>query len=109
MSYYRRGSRRASRRRERTPEVRIEYPSRGATYCRKEFGVYEYSEYPASSVLAGRERRVFLTSFDTLEEAQSAYPKATYTGPGYREDAMLDLPGPDDADPYGDARREQDE
>jgi hypothetical protein len=60
----------------------IEYPSAGATYCREEYGVYEYSTYPSSSVLAGQQKRVFLDSFATLSEAQAAYPEAEYLDEG---------------------------
>lgn len=63
------------------PDIRIEYPSVGTTYFRDVFGVYEYSTYPRSSVLAGQERRMFLDSFETLAEAQAAYPTA-YVAPG---------------------------
>jgi hypothetical protein len=55
-------------------QIQIEYPSEGATYSRDQYGVYRYDTYPRSSVLAGQERRVFLDSFNTLEEAQAAYP-----------------------------------
>lgn len=61
---------------ESQKDVRIEYPSMGTTYNRKEYGVYEYSEYPRSSVLAGEEKRVFLDSFETLDQAKKAYPHA---------------------------------
>ena len=60
----------------RLPLLRIEYPCQGATYCRPEFGVYEYSTYSPSSVLAGQDRRVFLDAFNTLAEARAAYPSA---------------------------------
>jgi hypothetical protein len=66
----------------------IEYPSAGATYSRDEYGVYRYSEYPESSVLAGQERRQFLDSFPTLDEARAAFPDAEWSGEagtGYRE------------------------
>ena len=89
-------------------DIRIEFPSVGTTYSRPEYGVYEYSEYEDWSVLAGRERRVWLAGFVTLAEAVQAYPDADSiaVGPGFREDRMLDLPGDDDPDPFGDNRRE---
>lgn len=66
--------------------IQIEYPSSGATYSNDAYGVYEYSTYGRSSVLAGQTRRVFLDSFETLEEAQKAYPEAELvTGCGYEE------------------------
>lgn len=64
--------------------IRIEYPSRGTTYCKNEYGVYQYGKYPRSSVLAGQTRRVFLNSFKTLEEAQAAFPKASLAGCGFQ-------------------------
>ncbi len=32
----------------RKPEQLIEFPSMGTTYCRQEFGVYEYDVYPVA-------------------------------------------------------------
>jgi hypothetical protein len=66
----------------RKPKIVIEYPSRGTTYHTDEYGVYEYSTYPRSSVLAGQQRRAWLDSFPTLEQAKSAYPEARYDGEG---------------------------
>jgi hypothetical protein len=63
-------------------DIRIEYPSRGATYNTPEYGVYTYDTYPRGSVLAGQQRRTFLNRFPTLEEAQKAYPGAAYSGQG---------------------------
>jgi hypothetical protein len=83
----------------------IEFPSRGATYCRDEYGVYTYDTYPRTSVLAGQERRTFVDRYPTLAEAQAAHPDATVTaGCGYRDiNAMVaHLPGDDDPDPFGD-------
>lgn len=66
--------------------IRIEFPSRGATYCRSEYGVYEYGKYDRNSVMRGRQRRTFLDSFQTLEEAQAAYPNAKlHVESGYRD------------------------
>jgi len=78
-------------------DIRIEFPSRGATYNRPVWGVYEYSTYPRSSVLAGQQRRVFLDSFDTQEQAEAAYPQAkTVIDSGYRAPDLSHLPdGPD--------------
>ena len=71
----------------------IEYPSVGATYSRNEYGVYEYGTYPRSSILAGRTRRVWLDSFDTLEEAKRAYPEARVAdGTAFVPDSLMDLP-----------------
>lgn len=65
-------------------DIRIEYPSVGATYSNNVYGVYEYGVYSGRSVLAGQTCRIWLDEFDTLEEAQSAYPFATFNGVGYR-------------------------
>lgn len=83
--------------RPRKPQVQIEYPSRGETYCRDEYGVYEYSEYPQSSVLAGQERRRFLDSFPTLEEARTfakglGVKVEVAIGTGYRTPSLNHLP-----------------
>ena len=40
------------------------------------FSVYEFWEYPESSVLAGQTCKRFVDNFDTIEEAQAAYPDA---------------------------------
>lgn len=87
-------SRRTSK--PRKPDVRIEYPCSGATYCEDKYGVYEYSVYPSSSVLAGQTRRVFLDSFNTLEEAKAKYPDADLCGCGYQPPYLGHLP--DDGD-----------
>jgi hypothetical protein len=58
-----------------------------ATSSTNVYGVFMYDTYPASSVLAGSERRTWLDEFATLEEAVKAFPKATkHRGPGYHED-----------------------
>jgi hypothetical protein len=80
----------------RRPDIRIEYPSRGTTYCSDEYGVYEYSRYGRSSVLAGQQRRVFLDSFDTLEEARAAYPTAKVCDCGYQAPYLNHLPDGED-------------
>jgi|SRR5215831_872808 len=77
-------------------DIRIEYPSRGATYCRDEYGVYEYSEYGPGSVLEGQECRRFLASYPSLVEAQTAYPDADVTGCGFSPPYLDHLP--DDTD-----------
>jgi hypothetical protein len=60
----------------KSDKVVIEYPSRGRTYYNDVYGVYEYGVYPRNSVNYGMVRRTFLDAFDTLEEAEAAYPKA---------------------------------
>jgi len=77
-------------------EIKIEYPSAGATYNRAEYGVYQYSVYPRSSVLAGQTRRVWLDSYTTLEEAQAQYPEAEVTTSCYKAPYLNHLP--DDGD-----------
>jgi hypothetical protein len=80
------------------PTRRIEFPSVHNTFTEQEYGVFEYSEYPRSSVLAGQERRAWLSGFATLAEAQAAYPDATATGTG-PQFAPVDLSHlPDDDD-----------
>lgn len=78
------------------PRKSIEYPSRGTTYCRPEYGVYEYSAYPRHSVLAGQQRRVFVDSFPTLEAAQAAHPDAKKSSSQFQPPNLSHLPdGPD--------------
>jgi hypothetical protein len=78
------------------PDIRIEYPARGGTYRRDVYGVYEYSEYPPSSVLAGQTRRVIIGQYETLEEAQRHHPRAIIAeGSGYVPPSLDHLP--DDA------------
>jgi hypothetical protein len=59
------------------------------------YNVYEFGTYPRSSVLAGQTRKQFVDGFDTLEEAQAAYPDADV---GYRDagNYFNHLPDPDD-------------
>jgi len=82
--------------RPRKPDIRIEYPSRGATYCEDEYGVYEYSRYESWSVLAGQERRRFVGAFPTLEEAQAHFPEASFSGCGYQPPYLGHLPDDED-------------
>lgn len=78
-------------------DLRIEFPSAGATYRRLEWGVYRYDRYPRTSVLAGQVRRSFLDSFKTLEEAKARYPGAVEVrGSGYAPPSLAHLP--DDGD-----------
>lgn len=74
-------------------DIRIEYPCRGATYARDEYGVYSYSRYGRGSVLAGQTRRVFEDSFETLAEAQAAYPTAEVCGSCYQAPSLSHLHG----------------
>jgi hypothetical protein len=64
------------------------------------FSVYEHGEFPASSVMAGQARKSFLEGFNTVEEAQAAYPEAVE---GYREanNTFGHLSGPDTLDGQG--------
>jgi hypothetical protein len=73
----------------------IEFPSRGETYCDQVYGVYEYDTYPRGSVLAGDERRSFLDSFESIEEARKAYPGADETGCQFVHKNLNHLPGED--------------
>lgn len=76
------------------PTQVIEYPTAGATYNHDEYGVYEYGVYEPWSVLAGQEKRSFLGSYPTLEEAQQNYPDAVWSGEGsgYREIHISESP-----------------
>jgi hypothetical protein len=89
----------------------IEYPASGETYSHDEYGVYRYSTYEEGSVLAGQEKRTFLDGFETLEEAQAAYPEAEWSGDsgsGYRE-VYLPVSPPEWFDPsYAGERWEED-
>lgn len=68
----------------------------GATYRNKRFTVYEHSRYERTSVLAGQNRRVWMDDFETLEEAQAAYPDAKVSGPTYQPPYLNHLSdGPD--------------
>lgn len=76
-----------------TDDLRIEFPAHGATYTHQRYGVYRYSEYPASSVLAGQEMRERMGTFKTLAEAQAAYPTAVVVeGSGYHPPYLGHLP-----------------
>ena len=79
-------------------EVRIEYPSRGETYCEDGYGVYAYGEYEPWSVLAGRERRRFLGFYPSEAEARSDHPDAIpgLNGCGFQQMDLSCLPGEDD-------------
>ena len=57
------------------PDQTIEM-GRGATYRNTLYTVYEHSVYDDSSVLAGDPRRQWLDDFETLAEAEAAYPHA---------------------------------
>jgi hypothetical protein len=57
--------------------ITIEPGSHGETYHREGgFTVYGHSTYGEGSVLEGQDMRCFLDYFDTLEEAQNAFPTA---------------------------------
>lgn len=77
-------------------DLRIE-PCQGATYHRPgKVAVYAYGAYPRSSVLYGRTRRTWVEEFDSVAEAQAAFPTAVVAaGSGYVEDRLLDLPDED--------------
>jgi hypothetical protein len=78
-----RGRRAAAKPRvQRGPDVRIEYPCQGQTYSKDEHGVYVYDTFPASSVLAGQQRRAFKTS-GTLEHCQAFCQEHYGSVPGH--------------------------
>lgn len=61
-------------------DIRIEFPAEGRTYVHEDmYGVYEYSTYDRSSVLAGQEKRVYLNEYPTLRLALNAHPGALIT------------------------------
>lgn len=61
------------------------------------FSVYGWSTYPRHSVLAGQDRKVFIDSYDTLAEAQAAYPQATMSSKWIEPQVSLNhLPGEGD-------------
>jgi hypothetical protein len=61
------------------------------------FTVYEIGEYGEDSVLAGQQMRVFLDSFNSLDQARKAFPDAnSIKGSTYREPCLDHLSdGPD--------------
>jgi hypothetical protein len=70
---------------------------RGATYSSDRWTVYEHGEYERGSVLEGQNRRVWLDDFETLEEAQKAYPEAVVCACStYQPPCLNHLPGEDE-------------
>jgi hypothetical protein len=69
-------------------------PCAGETYAHDgRWGVYRYSTYPDSSVLAGQERRQYLDDFASPEEAKASYPDAESSeGSNYRPPHIPDTP-----------------
>lgn len=72
-------------------DMTIENKGRG--FC--PFVVYGFGVYPESSVLAGQTMKRFVDSFETLEDAQKAYPQAR-VGHRSAHNSVAHLPGPDD-------------
>jgi len=69
---------------------------RGATYANSRFTVYAHDRYPRHSVLAGQDRRTFLDSFTTVDEAKTVYPDAVViTGSTYAPPYLGHLPDGD--------------
>jgi hypothetical protein len=66
------------------------------SYGRRIFVVYGFGVYPRYSVLAGQVSKTWLESYDTLAEAQAAYPKARV---GYRSAGNTFNHLPDENDP----------
>lgn len=72
---------------------------RGMTYANNDFTVYRHGIYPRSSVLAGQDKRSFVNSYSTLEEARKAYPQAEVLVDGGSTYQALNLNHlPDDGD-----------
>jgi len=68
--------------------------------CQEEDGkvaLWGYGEYPQSSVLAGGYRQAWLEIFDSVEEAQAAYPDLIlrYNRPMPIENVISSCPPPD--------------
>ena len=80
-------------------DIRIEYPSRGATYCENCYGVYKYGLYPSYSVLSGQVSRTFVDRFDTLEEAVQKYPDAQVLNHSCYQTTIMPSFAPDWFDP----------
>ena len=59
----------------RRKELTIEAAGYGIGYS-----VYEWGRYARNSVLAGQRKKQYIDGFDTLEEAQEAFPAAKVTG-----------------------------
>jgi hypothetical protein len=70
-------------------ELTIEQ-GRGATYASERWTVYEHGVYDRDSVLSGQSRRTWLDDFDSLEEAQKAYPEAVVCACSTYSAACLD-------------------
>jgi hypothetical protein len=70
---------------------------RGATYASDRWTVYEHGTYDRDSVLSGQSRRTWMDDFETLEEAQKAYPKAVVCSfSTYQPPYLNHLPGEDE-------------
>jgi len=70
---------------------------RGETYASDRWTVYEHGVYDRDSVLSGQSRRSWLDDFDSLEEAQKAYPEAVVCVVSTYSAACLNhLPGEDE-------------
>ena len=54
------------------------------------FDVYEHGVYEESSVLHGQQRRTFMDSFQTLNEAKEAYPQAELLKHSTKPNPLLD-------------------
>ena len=74
------------------------------TYSNNRWTIYSLGVYPSHSVLAGQQKRTFIDSFETLEQAKEQYPTAIVNsnGTSYRAPDLSHLP--DDGDLYRNAR-----
>ncbi len=57
-------------------DFKYKYITYDDQYSKPQFVVKGVGTYEPSSVLAGQDKIVFLDSFDTLQEAQDAFPMA---------------------------------
>lgn len=75
----------------RRKELTIEAAGYGIGYS-----VYEWGRYARNSVLAGQRKKQYIDGFDTLEDAQEAYPTATVCAYRSANNTFSHLPdGPD--------------
>ena len=80
-------------------DIRIEFPSKGATYYNESYGVYKYDVWSNHSVLAGQERRTYLKEFDSLEEAKAEFPDAEVIDHSCFKPLVMSSVAPDWFDP----------
>ena len=63
------------------------------------FTVYGHGTYPYSSVLGGQPSRTYVKHFETLEDAQKAYPQAEVISGSTYQQFLMPVNPPDWFDP----------